>query len=190
MEYWTYTPMFWTIEDKTIVAAAFGFTDFEFDSWYGIYEFEAFTLKTVGTPFKGHSKAIDGLALSFDCALLASSSDDNTIKLWAFESRQLLASFHVQDPHYLIFSPNSHQLAYTAWYHTDIYVCNTPPEILQVASIQPAQQEPRTGAPIHTPLAHLPNSGAVRPDATDRILECQTRRNLSHTNCRHAEATL
>ncbi|KAG2747876.1 hypothetical protein P692DRAFT_20657367, partial [Suillus brevipes Sb2] len=76
-----------------------------------IYEFDGSTLETVGTPFEGHTNLISGLALSFDDALLASASYDNTIKLWAFESRQLLASFHVQHVFRLVFSPNSHQLA-------------------------------------------------------------------------------
>ncbi|KAJ8590739.1 WD40 repeat-like protein, partial [Rhizopogon salebrosus TDB-379] len=52
-----------------------------------VYEFDALTLETVGTPFEGHSDYITCLALSFDCALLASNSlYDGTIKLWAFDS--------------------------------------------------------------------------------------------------------
>ncbi|KAG2343547.1 WD40 repeat-like protein [Suillus weaverae] len=93
----TLTPIFWTNKNKTIIAA------FEFSfpadppsdlDDYTIYEFDAATLETVGAPFEGHTKFINGLALSFDGALLASASNDNTIKLWAFESRQLLASFN------------------------------------------------------------------------------------------------
>ncbi|KAG2745145.1 hypothetical protein P692DRAFT_20671976, partial [Suillus brevipes Sb2] len=77
-----------------------------------VYEFDSSTLQTVGTPFKGHTNLITGLALSFDNALLASASyDDNTIKLWAFESRQLLASFDVQNITRLVLSPDSRQLA-------------------------------------------------------------------------------
>ncbi|KIK34475.1 hypothetical protein CY34DRAFT_66985, partial [Suillus luteus UH-Slu-Lm8-n1] len=76
-----------------------------------VYEFDASTLETVGTPFKGHTEHVTALVLSFDNALLASASWDNTIKLWAFESRQLLASFDVQNPWTLVLSPNSHQLA-------------------------------------------------------------------------------
>ncbi|KAG2068091.1 WD40 repeat-like protein, partial [Suillus decipiens] len=84
----TSTPVFWITKDKNIVAAsAF--------SYYGflktIYEFDASTLNKVEPPFEGHTKAISSLALSLDCALLASVSYDNTIKLWAFDSRQLLA---------------------------------------------------------------------------------------------------
>jgi WD40 repeat protein len=76
--------------------------------------------------------------MSLDCALLASNSDDNTIKLWAFESRQLLASFDVMDACHLTLSPDSRQIAYTTLYNNNIYLCNTPPEIL--ASIQHVQQ--------------------------------------------------
>ncbi|KAG2750119.1 hypothetical protein P692DRAFT_201864861 [Suillus brevipes Sb2] len=50
-------------------------------------------LETVGIPSKGHIKLVTGIALSFDGALLSSTSNDKTIELWAFESRQLLASF-------------------------------------------------------------------------------------------------
>ncbi|KAG1802350.1 uncharacterized protein BJ212DRAFT_1439180, partial [Suillus subaureus] len=106
-----------------------------------IYKFDASTLKTVGPPFEGHTRLVTGLALSFDGTLLASASrDDNTIKLWAFESRQLLASFHVQEPHSIILSPDSHQLAYTTWCDTKsrIYICDTPPDIL--ASVWPTQE--------------------------------------------------
>ncbi|KAG2156394.1 quinon protein alcohol dehydrogenase-like superfamily [Suillus clintonianus] len=101
-----------------------------------IYEFNALTLKIVGAPFEGHTDTVTGLALSFDCALLASASRDRTFKLWAFKSRQLLASF---DDHYtdlLIFSPNSHQLAYTNWGDTKIYIYD-PPRICPVQGVQP-----------------------------------------------------
>jgi WD40 repeat protein len=125
-------PVFWTTTDRTIVAA-FSFT---YDSPVMIYEFDASTLETVGAPFKGHTDTIIGLALSSDCALLASASDDHTIKLWAFESRQLLASFHVMFSHHLIFSPDSRQLAYTTQYNTKIYLCNTPPDILQISALR------------------------------------------------------
>ncbi|KAG1799039.1 uncharacterized protein HD556DRAFT_169289 [Suillus plorans] len=94
-----------------------------------IYEYDASTLKTVGDSFQGHTDLIRNLALSFDCLLLASASDDNTIKLWSFESRQLLASFDVQAPFTLILSPDSHQLAYTTLDEARIYVCDIPANI-------------------------------------------------------------
>ncbi|KAG2335402.1 WD40 repeat-like protein, partial [Suillus weaverae] len=46
-----------------------------------IREFDASTLETVGVPFEGHTSTVSGLALSSDCALLASASWD-VIKLW------------------------------------------------------------------------------------------------------------
>ncbi|KAG2128968.1 kinase-like domain-containing protein [Suillus clintonianus] len=152
-------PVFWTTGDKTIVAA---FSFKTISSPNTIYEFDASTLETVGTPFKEQTNTINGLALSFDCALLASASNDNTIKLWAFESRQLLAVFDVLNPHYLIFSPNSRKLVYTAGHDSRIYLCSTQPEIL--ASIQPAKQGPKTSAPVHTPLADLPNVWSLPQD--------------------------
>lgn len=123
----TNMPVFWTNNNKSIVAA-FTFTD---DHAKTIYEFDASTLKTVGSPFEGHTKLITGLALSFDGALLASAAGDDTIKLWAFESRQLLASFDVQNPFTLILSPDTRQLAYTTF--SAIVVCNTPLDILASA---------------------------------------------------------
>jgi len=67
----------------------------------------------------------------FDCALLASTSRFNkTIKLWAFESRQLLASFDAHNLRTLILSPNSRQLAYTTWDQSRIHICDIPPDIL------------------------------------------------------------
>ncbi|KIK40074.1 hypothetical protein CY34DRAFT_88035 [Suillus luteus UH-Slu-Lm8-n1] len=126
------TPVFWTIKDQTIVTAFSA-------AHHSVYEFDVTTLETVGSPFKGHTDVISGLALSLDCALLASASDDHTIKLWAFGSRQLLASFHILSTiHHLILSPDSHQLVYTTLDDTNIYICNTPPEIL--TSIRPVAQ--------------------------------------------------
>ncbi|KAJ8586041.1 prolyl oligopeptidase [Rhizopogon salebrosus TDB-379] len=102
-----------------------------------VWDFDASTLETLGAPFKGHTKVINGLTLSFDGALLASTSDDNTIKLWAFESRQLLASFHVLRPSILTLSPNSRQLAYTTRFEHKIFICNTPPDVLASIGLAP-----------------------------------------------------
>jgi WD40 repeat protein len=142
--------------------AAFSFTEDVYAKT--IYEFDASTLETVGTPFEGHTSFVSGLALSLDGALLASSSWDDTIKLWAFESRHLLASFDVQNPNVLILSPDSCKLAYTTCTtvppsnpdldyptFTDyrICICDTPPDIL-------AQARVRNLANIHFPCANIP----------------------------------
>ncbi|KAG1820905.1 kinase-like domain-containing protein [Suillus subaureus] len=92
-------------------------------------------LETVGTPFEGHTSTVTGLALSLDGTLLASASYDNTIKLWAFESRQLLASFNAYI-HALVLSPDSRQLAYTTSTDNDhIYICDIPFDILAQVSV-------------------------------------------------------
>jgi WD40 repeat protein len=136
----TSTPIFWTNKNKTIIAAFdFNFTaglDL-YDNTKTIYEFDAVTLDTVGASFQGHTKFIRCLALSVDGTLLASSSNDDTIKLWAFESRQLLASFEVNYVSRLIFSPNSRQLVYTINTKDDykICICDTPPDVLAQARI-------------------------------------------------------
>jgi WD40 repeat protein len=130
-----YSPVFWTKNNKTIIAA-FDFT--EDVPAKIVYEFDASTLETVGTPFKGHTNLVTGLALSFDDTLLASASWDDTIKLWAFESRQLLACFHVQHIYGLVLSPNSRQLAYTTPTEDNnkIYVCDVPPKVLVQARVR------------------------------------------------------
>jgi WD40 repeat protein len=156
------TPIFWTTKDKSIVAV-FDFKDkesepgrpFEFCDLKTIYEFNALTLEIVGAPFEGHTHTIYGLALSFDCALLASASHDNTIKLWAFESRQIIASFD-QRIDLFIFSPKSYQLAYTNWGETNIYIYDLPPDIL--SNIRPAQE----AQPTTTKNPDLLNSDATR----------------------------
>ncbi|KAG2744524.1 YVTN repeat-like/Quino protein amine dehydrogenase [Suillus brevipes Sb2] len=119
------SPIFWTTNDKSIVAVSNTVSSM-------IYEYDASTLKTVGAPFK-HTSHVGGLALSSDCVLLASSYN-GTIKLWAFESRQLLASFDVESPITLLLSPDSRQLAYTRYNDTKIYICDIPANIL--ASIE------------------------------------------------------
>jgi WD40 repeat protein len=135
------TPIFWTNQNKTIIAS-FEFNptaDLDiYDLTKTIYEFDAVTLNTVGAPFEGHTKYIDGLALSIDGALLASCGYDDTIKLWAFESRQLLASFDVQNTNCLIFSPDSRQLVYVTYTKNDhkICICDTPPDILAQARVR------------------------------------------------------
>jgi WD40 repeat protein len=95
--YGTFAPVLWT--NKEIILAAFTFDEVEGNNEAvaatTIYQFYASTLETLGASFQAHTEVINGLALSFDGALLASTSLDNTIKLWAFESRQLLASLHI-----------------------------------------------------------------------------------------------
>jgi WD40 repeat protein len=131
------SPVFWTNNNKNITAA-FSFT--KDDNVTSIYEFDASTLQTVGTPFKGHTGTVAGLALSFDHALLASASrNDETIKLWAFESRQLLASFDVQEPQILVLSPNSRRLAYTVVETEDgrrICICDIPLKVFAQARVR------------------------------------------------------
>ena len=128
------TPVFWTTQDTTIVAA-FSFWDGDSDSDsypITIYEFDSLRLETIGAPFKGHTRIIlqVGLAFSSDCTLLVSASNDDTVKLWAFDSRQLLASFHVHSPWNLVLSPDSQQVAYTTSSGShDVYICNIPPDI-------------------------------------------------------------
>jgi WD40 repeat protein len=131
--YGSHAPVFWTNKETILATFTFEVPDNKrLVAATTIYEFDASTLETLGAPFQGHTKGIFGLALSFDGALLASTSGDNTIKLWAFESRQLLASFHVLDPCILTLSPNSRQLAYTTFTKDEykIFICNTPPDVL------------------------------------------------------------
>ncbi|OAX41650.1 WD40 repeat-like protein [Rhizopogon vinicolor AM-OR11-026] len=166
-----YLPVFWTAKGRTIVAG-FNFADDsrEHDLSMIIYEFDASTLGIVGVPFKGHELSITGLALSYDCALLISASYDIT-NLWAFESRQLLASFDIH-PYRMILSPYSRQLAYTTYYNTGntgsgngdhkIYICNIPPDIL--ASIRPAQESP----PIASTLTNPRFADQLNSNATSR----------------------
>jgi WD40 repeat protein len=150
-------PLFWTTKDRTIIAAITWHPRPEDDDEHGFLpvnmfnELDALTLESVGAPFEDTSD-IHNLALSPDCALLASASRDG-IKLWAFESRQLLASF---DDHYRVcditFSPNSRQLAYsdsgqptefsdfripTKYGPPKVYICDIPSNIL--ARIWPEQ---------------------------------------------------
>jgi WD40 repeat protein len=124
----TSAPVFWT--NKETILAVFSFITVTEDSAATIYEFDVSTLETVGASFKGHTDTVCGLALSFDGALVASASEDGTIKLWAFESRQLLASFHARLRYMspLILSPDCGQLTYARG--SDIYICKIPPDSL------------------------------------------------------------
>jgi WD40 repeat protein len=144
----TRAPMFWTNNNKTILAA-FSFT--KDAPAHTIYEFNASTLETVGVPFEGHTKVVTGLAPSFDRALLASAGEDDTIKLWAWESRQLLASFDVQNPQNLVLSPDSRQLSYTTITKDDheICICDTPPDVLAQARVRMPRTRLLSGRPLH-----------------------------------------
>jgi WD40 repeat protein len=142
-------PVFWTTKDRTIVAA---FTDGNDDPAKTIYEFDSSTLETVGTPFEGHTHHVAGLALSNDSTLLASASFDRTIKLWAFESRQLLASFDDTAADCIVLSPDSRKLAYTTFYGSHkIYICDIPPDIL--TNVWPGQEALTTSVCTHPCLS-------------------------------------
>jgi hypothetical protein len=165
--------LFWTTKDRTIVAAITWYPRSEDDDKYHphpanmINELDALTLESVGAPFED-THHIESLALSLDCALLANASRDG-IKLWAFESRQLLASF---DVHYgvcdITFLPNSRQLAYsergppiefgelgqpTKCCPPKIYICDIPPNIL--ARIWPEQEPVKVCICPHTSTSLL-----------------------------------
>ncbi|KAG1805526.1 uncharacterized protein BJ212DRAFT_857021 [Suillus subaureus] len=155
--YWLTPPVFWTTKNKSIIAAPNFMDDSTIEGPNTIYEFDASTLETIGDPFKEHIDVVSDLALSSDCVLLTSASYDNTIKLWSFESRQLLASFDVQAPYSLALSPDSCQLAYTTRDEPNIYICEIPVNIL--ASIGLAK---KTGGPESSHLAKLLNSDATR----------------------------
>ncbi|KAG2747197.1 YVTN repeat-like/Quino protein amine dehydrogenase [Suillus brevipes Sb2] len=162
-------PIFWTTKDKSIVVA-FNSESMDPDGKASkIHEYEASTLKTVGAPFN-HTSRISGLALSSDCVLLVSSSYP-TIKLWAFESRQLLASFHVESPRTLLLSPDSRQLAYTTWFDAKICICNIPanilaniesiskskhPDILNSDATRRTVRRKPVIIPVRSPISHPP----------------------------------
>ncbi|KIK43524.1 hypothetical protein CY34DRAFT_803777 [Suillus luteus UH-Slu-Lm8-n1] len=158
------SPIFWTNKNKTVIAAFKFTTDSQSiklpdvdDASSGpkmIHEFDASTLATVGAPFEGH-KGVIRLALSFDNALLVSASKD-TIKLWAFESRQLLASYHIKNIQPLVLSPDSRKIAYAVNTEDDykICICDTPPDVLALAC---------NIARKKSNLNHLLHSHATRP---------------------------
>lgn len=152
----TSAPVFWTNKNKNVLTTLIN------SDITSMSEFDASTLKTVGAPFAGHTEAVTGLALSVDGALLASASSyDNTIKLWAFESRQLLASFDVQKPTCISLSPNSRQLAYTTSSKGDykIYICNTTPDIL--ARLRPVSHTQHGSSKTNRTFEHLLESDAT-----------------------------
>ncbi|KAJ8591232.1 WD40 repeat-like protein [Rhizopogon salebrosus TDB-379] len=159
----TYAPVFWT--NKQTILAVFSLIWNAGNPAATIHEFDASTLETVGAPFKGHTDTICGLALSFDGALVASASEDDTIKLWAFESRQILASFHVQLEYWspLILSPDSGQLIYGS--NFNIYVCKIPPDIL--TSLGSATTGPPKATGV-TPQHLLDSEATRRPRAPRR----------------------
>jgi WD40 repeat protein len=151
-------PVFWTTKDKSIIAV-FRFPANDYDA---IYEFDASTLKTVGAPFKAHAGFIRSLAFSSDHVLLASSCFQ-TINLWAFKSRQLLASFDLKHAIFtLVLSPNSRQLAYTTANDCNIYICNIPANILASIGLAEEQQS-STRKPECSLRAGLLSSDATRP---------------------------
>jgi WD40 repeat protein len=151
-DYPAHMPVFWTTKDRTVITAF----SFNAEGPKTIYEFDSSTLETVGTPFEGHTEHVSNLALSFDCALLASASWDHTIKLWAFESRQLLASFDQSAAVCsLVLSPDTRQLVCTSLYEPGppkIHICNIPLDIL--TSIWPAHETPSVCIHLHTLISH------------------------------------
>ncbi|KAG1815641.1 quinon protein alcohol dehydrogenase-like superfamily [Suillus subaureus] len=172
----THAPVFWTTKDKTIVAALNIGQDLNASpssEWHkAIHELDALTLQTVGAPFEGHTIGISDLALSFDCALLASASWDNTIKLWAFQSRQLLASFDVQDPFILIIPPNSHQLVYSTYAESEIHICDIPPKIIAIIWPNTSESKHHNILDVRDPYSSTPSHQCIflRSDATRRAV--------------------
>ncbi|KAG2740730.1 hypothetical protein P692DRAFT_20670949, partial [Suillus brevipes Sb2] len=93
-----FTVRIWNLDTSKLVAGPFksmgmvGAVRFSTDSKkltlksddapaHTIYKFDASTLENIGVPFEEHTKAVTGLAPSFDGALLASAGEDDTIKV-------------------------------------------------------------------------------------------------------------
>ncbi|OAX39092.1 hypothetical protein K503DRAFT_865683 [Rhizopogon vinicolor AM-OR11-026] len=176
----TYGPVLWT-NIGTRILAAFNFGG---SIWAKtIYEFDASTLKILGAPFKGHTQNVNGLAISSDSALLASASHDG-IKLWAFESRQLLASFHdinavthllltaVTNANIVVFSPDTQQLAYTTYNRVhNLYICDIPPNIRASIGLATKGHLTETSATVEDLLGSDAPSRSRRP-ATPHFIYC------------------
>ncbi|OAX39077.1 WD40 repeat-like protein [Rhizopogon vinicolor AM-OR11-026] len=163
----TYAPVFWT-NKGTRILAVFNFSDDPSSNTF--YEFDASTLETVGAPFEGHTDTINGLAPSSDGTLIASASHDG-IKLWAFESRQLLASFHDINANIVVFSPDMQQLAYTSYSsdHNNIYICDTPPNILASIGLAIKGHPKKTGATLEDLLDRNAAAGASKQQDDDLV---------------------
>jgi len=138
-------PVFWTTKD-TIVAAFY--LDSQDSEAKTIYEIDSSTLEIVGLPFEGHTTHISTLDLSLDCTLLVSVSLDKTIKLWAFESRQILAEFDILGVYNIALSPSTRQLAYTTSKpgRRKIYICDIPPDIVT----KPTEKAPGVCGALYT----------------------------------------
>jgi len=182
----SHVPMFWTTGDRTIVAT---FKSSDRQDFNTIYEFDASTLQTVRTPFKGHTDAINCLALSSDCTLLVSGSWDHTVKLWAFESRQLLASFNLITEN-LILAPDARQIAYTQYYTKDspsrgppkICICDIPPDIL-VQINTPPSQEPIVCIGLLLPCLYANTNSLQNLHTGDPLSVCYPVLLLIHRHC-------
>jgi len=142
--------VFWTMQDRTIIVSFSHDNDF-----YAINELDASTLGTVGAPFKGLTEPITCLELSFDCAFLVSTCI-GSMKFWAFDSRQLIASFHFHSPLYrCILSPDARKVAYTVFGSAShkIYICDIPPDIL--VDIRPHKEPISVCIGLYAPLHKL-----------------------------------
>jgi WD40 repeat protein len=63
-----------------------------------IQEWDAFTWKQVGHPWKGHTNRIHAIAIHPAGTLLASASSDKHVRLWRLSDRQTIAIFEHLSP--------------------------------------------------------------------------------------------
>ncbi|KAG1892104.1 hypothetical protein F4604DRAFT_1912844 [Suillus subluteus] len=111
-----------------------------------IYEFDALTLEIVGAPFEDASR--------------------HTIKLWAFESRQLLASFD-QLVDLLIFSHKSHQLGIRPAQEAQPTTTKNPDLLDSDATPRTARRRKRAIVPV---ISHVPRPVMPPPTMHSRYL--------------------
>ncbi|KAG1753100.1 WD40-repeat-containing domain protein [Suillus occidentalis] len=145
-----FTARIWNLDTGKLVAGPFKRWA-QFDSQQTRRSSHSSWMWGVGVMFEAHTKVVTGLTPSFDGTLLANFGEDYTIKLWAWEPHQLLASFDVQNPQILVLSPDSRQFAYVTNTEDDqkICICDIPSNVLVQAHARMSRKRLLSDRPLH-----------------------------------------
>ena len=149
-----------------------------------VHFFDSSNGESVGEPLIGHADYVNSISLSPDGTVLASASNDKTIRFWSVKTRKQLGNAISVDyvPHAIAFSPDGTMLAYEIFGTINLLDVNT----------RKPMREPMKGHKMHVTSIVFSRDGkriiSSSDDKTVRLWDLKSRRQIGDALIGHQRA--